>query len=212
MTVFMADGGAGRVAGRAVGKVAGQVGKKETKVGPAPAKALPANAPDDTVKGMPNDLVERYLSALRQAQALAGECTQWGDVPVGAVVVDEAGKIIGTGQNQRERLHDPTAHAEVLALRAAGRAVGSWRLTEATLVVTLEPCAMCAGAAVLARVKRVVFGAWDPKAGAAGSVRDILRDSRLNHCPEVWGGLDEAACQAQLLAFFRATSPPSLGS
>lgn len=117
------------------------------------------------------------------------------DVPVGAVVLDRGGVVLGAGRNARERDADPTAHAELLAVREAARTVGSWRLTGATLVVTLEPCAMCAGAAVLARLDRVVFGAADPKAGAAGSLLDLLRDRRLNHRPEVLGGVlaDEAA-------------------
>ena len=131
-------------------------------------------------------------------------CASSSDVPVGAVVVDHDGRVLGRGHNQRESLGDPTAHAEILALRAAGAALRSWQLAGATLVVTLEPCAMCAGAAVLARVSRIVFGAWDPKAGAAGSVWDLVRDRRLNHRPEVVGGVREADC-ARLLADFFAT-------
>src|SRR5437773_9477069 len=105
------------------------------------------------------------------------------EVPVGAVILDPAGALIARAHNQREADADPTAHAEVVALRAAGRALGSWRLDGCTLVVTLEPCAMCAGAIVLGRLARVVFGAYDPKAGAAGSVWDVVRDRRLNHRP-----------------------------
>lgn len=132
------------------------------------------------------------------------ECVPVGaDVPVGAVVVDGSGAVVAAAANAREANDDPTAHAEVLALRAAGAALGSWRLSGLTLVVTLEPCTMCAGAAVLARVERVVFGAWDPGAGAAGSLWDVVRDRRLNHRPEVVGGVLERRC-AQLLDDFFA--------
>ena len=136
--------------------------------------------------------------ALEQARAAPAS----GDVPVGAVVVDPSGTVVGSGRNRREADGDPTAHAEVLALREAARATGSWRLDGHTLVVTLEPCPMCAGALVLARVARVVLGAWDPKAGAAGSVWDIVRDRRVNHRVEVVGGVREAECSAMLLDFF----------
>jgi tRNA(adenine34) deaminase len=136
--------------------------------------------------------------ALEQARAAPAS----GDVPVGAVVVDPAGTVVGSGRNRREADGDPTAHAELLALREAARAAGTWRLDGHTLVVTLEPCLMCAGAAVLARVARVVLGAWDPKAGAAGSVWDIVRDRRVNHRVEVVGGVREAECSALLLDFF----------
>lgn len=125
-----------------------------------------------------------------------------GDVPVGAIVVGPDGVIIGRGHNAREATGDPTAHAEVLALREAARAVGEWRLAGCTLVVTLEPCAMCAGAILLARVPRLVLGAWDAKAGATGSVWDIVRDRRMNHRVEVHGGVREAECAEQLVAFF----------
>jgi len=125
-----------------------------------------------------------------------------GDVPVGAVVVDPAGAVIGRGHNAREAQQDPTAHAELLALRSAAAVLGSWRLTGCTLVVTLEPCAMCAGAIVLARVPRLVLGAWDPKAGAAGSMRDIVRDGRLNHRVEVLGDVRAAECAQLLRTFF----------
>jgi tRNA(adenine34) deaminase len=126
------------------------------------------------------------------------------DVPVGAVVVDAAGKDVGRGHNVREAEGDPTGHAEVRALRAAAEAVGEWRLTGCTLVVTLEPCTMCAGAAVLSRVRRVVFGAFDPKAGAVGSLWDVVRDRRLNHRPEVVSGVLAAEAGELLLAFFRS--------
>jgi tRNA(adenine34) deaminase len=125
-----------------------------------------------------------------------------GDVPVGAVVVDASGSVIGTGQNAREAEQDPTAHAEVLALRAAAKAVGAWRLSGCTLVVTLEPCTMCAGAAVLSRVDRIVYGAADPKAGAAGSLWDVVRDRRLNWRPEVVSGVRESESTTLLTEFF----------
>jgi tRNA(adenine34) deaminase len=135
--------------------------------------------------------------ALREAElALEHE-----DVPVGAVVVRE-GEVIGQGHNERELRQDPTAHAEMLALREASRALGSWRVLDSVLYVTLEPCAMCAGAIVLARVPRVVYGTTDPKAGAAGSVVDILGEPRFNHRPEVAGGLLAAECAALLVDFF----------
>jgi tRNA(adenine34) deaminase len=124
------------------------------------------------------------------------------DVPVGAAVFDHEGALIARAHNRREAAGDPTAHAEIIALREAAQAVGGWRLTGCTLVVTLEPCTMCAGAAVLARVDRVVYGASDPKAGAAGSLWDVVRDRRLNHRPEVVGGVLASECGALLRAFF----------
>ncbi len=142
--------------------------------------------------------------ALSEARATEGT----GDVPIGAVVLDPDGRVMGRGYNRREADGDPTAHAEVLALRKASRALGSWRLEGCTLVVTLEPCAMCAGAIVLARVPTVVFGAWDPKAGACGSVFDIVRDPRLNHWVEVTGGVREAECAALLHEFFQGHRNP----
>ena len=135
--------------------------------------------------------------ALREAeQALEHE-----DVPIGALVVRE-GEVIAAGHNEREVRQDPTAHAEIIALREAARAVGAWRVLESVIYVTLEPCTMCAGAIVLARVGRVVYGAPDPKAGAAGSVLDVLGEARLNHRPEVAGGLLAAECGALLSEFF----------
>ncbi len=136
------------------------------------------------------------------ALAIARAAQAAGEVPVGAVILSESGSIIASAHNQRELLHDPTAHAEVVALRHAGKAMGSWNLTGCTLAVTLEPCTMCAGAIVLSRVSRVVFGAWDPKAGAAGSLWDVLRDRRLNHRPEVISGVREPECAALLERFF----------
>ena len=135
--------------------------------------------------------------ALREAE----RCLEHDDVPVGAVVV-RAGEVIGAGRNERELLQDPTAHAEILALRAAAAATGSWRVLDSILYVTLEPCAMCAGAIVLARVPRVVYGAVDPKAGAAGSVLDVLAEPRLNHRPAVAGGLRGEESAALLREFF----------
>lgn len=128
------------------------------------------------------------------------------DVPVGAVVYGPDGRELAGGRNERELTGDPTAHAEILALRRAAAAVGSWRLDGCTLVVTLEPCTMCAGAIVLARVSTVVFGAWEPKTGAVGSLWDVLRDRRLTHRPEVYTGVLEPECAAILRAFFRPRS------
>jgi tRNA(adenine34) deaminase len=139
---------------------------------------------------------------MRLALIEAAAAPATGDVPVGALVLDPAGRVVGTGRNAREATGDPTAHAEVLALRSAAAALERWRLEGCTLVVTLEPCAMCAGAIVLARVRRLVIGAWDPKAGAAGSLRDIVRDTRLNHRVEVVGGVREAECAEILRSFF----------
>jgi tRNA(adenine34) deaminase len=127
-----------------------------------------------------------------------------GDVPVGALVVDDDGRLLGLGRNRREEIGDPTAHAEILALRQAAATRGEWRLEGCTLVVTLEPCAMCAGALVAARVQRLVLGAWDPKAGATGSVWDLVRDQRANHAVEVVGGVREDECGAVLRDFFEA--------
>jgi tRNA(adenine34) deaminase len=136
--------------------------------------------------------------ALDQARLAA----RHGDVPVGAVIIDQAGNVLAATGNEREIRHDPTAHAELLALREASRRLRSWRLTGLTLVVTLEPCTMCAGALVLARVARLVFGAFDPKAGAVSSLFDVVRDPRLNHRVEVRGGVLEAECSALLTDFF----------
>jgi tRNA(adenine34) deaminase len=145
-----------------------------------------------------------YVEPMRLAidEAQAAQVT--GDVPIGAVVVGPAGAVIGRGRNAREAEGDPTAHAEILALRAASAAVGSWRLDGCTLVVTLEPCAMCAGAAVLARVARLVYGTADPKGGAVGSLWDLVRDRRLNHRPEVVSGVLADECAALLREFFDA--------
>jgi len=155
------------------------------------ARTLPRTPP------RPDD--ER-LMGLALAEARLALLTR--DVPVGAVVVDAAGAVLGRGHNSREADGDPTAHAEVLALRAAAARRGTWRLDDCMLVVTLEPCTMCAGAIVLARVPRVVLGAWDPKAGACGSVRDVVRDARLNHRVEVVGEVREQECARLLTDFF----------
>ncbi|KJL36122.1 tRNA-specific adenosine deaminase [Microbacterium ginsengisoli] len=150
------------------------------------------------------------LAAMRRALALAEVAGTEGDVPVGAVVVDAAGTPIGEGRNLREATGDPTAHAEVVALRQAAASIGSWNLEGCTLVVTLEPCLMCAGALLQARVSRVVFGAWDDKAGAAGSMYDVVRDRRLPYRAEVVGGVLAAEAQAQLRNFFEARRPDAL--
>jgi len=141
---------------------------------------------------------ERFM---RLALAAAERAVEHDDVPVGAVVARD-GDVVATGRNERELRGDPTAHAETLALQAASRALGSWRLLGTTLYVTLEPCAMCAGAIVLARVPRVVYGTADPKAGAAGSVLDVLAEPRLNHRPVVVGGVLAGECAALLRDFF----------
>ena len=142
--------------------------------------------------------VEAVRRALDEARAAAAA----GEVPIGAVVVAADGAVIGTGRNEREATHDPTAHAEVVAIREAAAHLGTWRLDGATLAVTLEPCPMCAGAAWLSRVDRVVFGAWNEEYGAAGSLWDVLRDGRLNHRPEVVAGVLADECAALLSDFF----------
>ena len=138
--------------------------------------------------------------ALDQGRAAAAS----GDVPIGAVLLNPAGQVVAAAGNEREQTHDPTAHAEMLVLRAAAQQLGQWRLVDHTLVVTLEPCTMCAGALVLARVARLVFGAYDPKAGAVASLFDVVRDPRLNHRVDVRGGILEAECGALLQKFFAA--------
>jgi len=143
--------------------------------------------------------------AVAAREAAAGqEAGRAEDVPVGAVILDEAGTVIARGRNRREIDRDPTAHAEMVAIRQAAAAVGNWRLTGLTLVVTLEPCTMCAGAVTVARLARVVYGAEDPKGGAVGSLWDVLRDTRLNHRPEVIGGVLAAECGDLLREFFAA--------
>ena len=139
---------------------------------------------------------------MREALAVAAEAAAAGDVPVGAVVIRD-GAVLTRAANRTVRDQDPTAHAELLAIRETSRTLGRWRLDDCTLVVTLEPCAMCAGAIVLSRLDRLVFGAWDDKAGMAGSVGDIVRNPRLNHRPEVVAGVLAEACGAMLGEFFR---------
>ena len=141
---------------------------------------------------------------MRAALTEARAALATGDVPIGAVVLSASGEVVGRGRNVREAKHDPTGHAEVVALREAARARGEWRLEGCTLVVTLEPCTMCAGASVLARVERVVFGAHDDKAGAVGSLWDVVRDRRLNHRPEVVAGVLATESVTLLEEFFRA--------
>lgn len=141
--------------------------------------------------------------AMTEALAMAAGSLRTGDVPVGCLVLSADGEVIARGRNRREADQDPTAHAEMIAIRQAAEALGSWRLLDCTLVATLEPCAMCAGAIVLARVPRLVFGAYDPKAGAAGSVLDVTGDRRLNHRPDVVGGILAEECGTVLRSFFR---------
>ncbi len=140
--------------------------------------------------------------AIGLALRAASDATAYGDVPVGAVVLGPTGAVVSVAGNEREKRQDPTAHAEMLALRAAADVAGTWRLDGHTLVVTLEPCTMCAGAVVLARVPTLVFGAYDPKAGAVASLFDVVRDPRLNHRVDVRGGIRETECSQVLLDFF----------
>ena len=149
-----------------------------------------------------DDARHRYDDLMRQAIVVARQAEVSADVPIGALVVDADGQVMSTGANLREATADPTAHAEVVAIRAASQQRGEWRLSGCTLVVTLEPCTMCAGAIVLARLDRVVFGAYDPKAGAVGSLWDVVRDRRLNHRPEVVGGVLEHEAAALIRTFF----------
>ena len=144
-----------------------------------------------------------YKKAMLEALEVAESATASGDVPVGAVVFNAEGQLVGVGHNLRERDCDPTAHAEVIAIREAALKAGTWRLDHHTLVVTLEPCAMCAGAIAQSRIKTLVFGAWDEKAGAVGSVWDILRDPRAIHQVEVISGIMEAECAELLTSFFK---------
>ena len=143
-----------------------------------------------------------YKLIMQAALSLAKVAADKGDVPVGAIVVNEAGEILGTGQNLREQNNDPTAHAEIVALRNASEKFGSWRLDDLTIVVTLEPCSMCAGAILQSRIKRLVFAAWDEKAGAVGSVMDVIRDPRALTKVEVITGIMEKECSDVLKDFF----------
>ncbi|WP_089024690.1 tRNA adenosine(34) deaminase TadA [Boudabousia liubingyangii] len=155
--------------------------------------ASPAPLPGDTL-----------LKLMDRALGLANQAAQNGDIPVGALVVDAQGNIVAEGYNTKEAQLDPTGHAEVNAIRQAAEQLRRWHLEDCSLLVTLEPCAMCAGAIIQARLGAVYFGAWDPKAGAAGSLRDLLRDDRLNHNPAVKGGIQAQACQTQLQEYFQA--------
>jgi tRNA(adenine34) deaminase len=149
--------------------------------------------------------MRRALAIARSPDAAGGEVAA-GDVPVGAVVYGPDGTELATGRNERELTGDPSAHAEIVAMRRAAAKLGGWRLSGCTVVVTLEPCTMCAGALVLARVSALVFGAWEPKTGAVGSLWDVVRDPRLNHRPEVYGGVLESECAELVRSFFR-TAP-----
>jgi tRNA(adenine34) deaminase len=152
---------------------------------------------------MPTPTHDELTAWMKLALIEADKAADAGEVPVGCVIIGPNGEVLATGQNRRERDEDPTGHAEIVAMREAARVTDSWRLVGCTLLVTLEPCAMCAGAIVNARVPRVVFGATDPKAGACGSVLDITADDRLNHRPQVIGGIEQEACAEVLRAFFR---------
>jgi tRNA(adenine34) deaminase len=151
------------------------------------------------------------LALLEAADAARAADPDDADVPVGAVVLDAGGAVIARARNRREADRDPTAHAEMVAIREAARITGQWRLTGLTLVVTLEPCTMCAGAVTAARLDRLVYGAEDPKAGAVGSLWDVVRDRRLTHRPEVLGGVLADECAALLREFFTARRPPGRG-
>lgn len=151
----------------------------------------------------PDPVRDRWRAAMRLALNEAGQAAESGDVPVGAVVLSTDGSVLAAGHNEREATGDPTAHAEILALRRAASALGEWRLSGCTLVVTLEPCTMCAGALQQSRVDRLVYGARDDKAGAAGSLWDLVRDRRLNHRPEVIDGVLADRCAQLLTDFFR---------
>lgn len=173
----------------------------------APAVPVPdpvrGPSPDPVREPVPDPLRDPWRDAMLLALDEAEAAGPAGDVPVGAVVLGPDGAVLARAHNEREAAGDPTAHAEVLALRRAAAATGEWRLTGCTLVVTLEPCVMCAGALVQSRVERVVFGAVDEKAGAAGSLWDLVRDRRLNHRPEVIHGVLGEECARRLTAFFR---------
>ena len=144
-----------------------------------------------------------YQNLMQQALALANQAARFDDVPVGALVVNDQGEIIGVGENLREKNNDPTAHAEIVAIKNAAQKIGNWRLDDLTMVVTLEPCAMCAGAIVQTRMKRLVFGAFDEKAGAVGSIWDVVRDPRALTKIEVISGVLEKECAQVLTNFFK---------
>ena len=144
-----------------------------------------------------------YQNLMQQALALANQAATFDDVPVGSLIVNDQGEIIGVGENLREKNNDPTAHAEIVAIKNAAQKIGNWRLDDLTMVVTLEPCAMCAGAIVQTRMKRLVFGAFDEKAGAVGSVWDVVRDTRALTKIEVISGVSEKECAQVLTKFFK---------
>ena len=144
-----------------------------------------------------------YQNLMQQALALANQAATFDDVPVGALIVNDQGEIIGVGENLREKNNDPTAHAEIVAIKEAAQKIGNWRLDDLTMVVTLEPCAMCAGAIVQTRMKRLVFGAFDEKAGAVGSIWDVVRDTRALTKIEVISGVLEKECAQVLTNFFK---------
>jgi tRNA(adenine34) deaminase len=150
-------------------------------------------------------------AAIAAALVVARSALSMGEIPVGAVILDSTGRVIAAAHNERETGGDPTAHAEIVALRRAGESLGTWHLEGCTLAVTLEPCTMCAGAIVLARIDRLVFGAWDPKAGAVGSLWDVVRDRRLNHRPEVESGIRADECGALLEDFFAQRRDETVG-
>ncbi|MFC1410881.1 tRNA adenosine(34) deaminase TadA [Streptacidiphilus sp. N1-12] len=185
--------------------------RTDPATGPGPhPEATPGPRPASTPGPRPDPVRAPWVPAMRLALAESALALPTGDVPVGAIVLAPSGDVLGRGHNEREAVGDPTAHAEILAIREAARAVGEWRLTDCTLVVTLEPCTMCAGAIVLSRLARVVYGALDDKAGAAGSLWDVIRDRRLNHRPEVVPGVLAEDCATALTAFFddrRAEKP-----
>lgn len=170
------------------------------------APAACCRSPAGSLAGVTTGYLAGFEPAMRSALAAAAEAAAAGgqdaDVPVGAVILDLAGAVLARSHNEREAAADPTAHAEIVAIRAAAAAVGGWRLDGCTLVVTLEPCTMCAGAVTAARLARLVYGAADPKGGAAGSLWDVLRDSRVTHQTEVVGGVLAAECAALLGDFF----------
>ncbi len=149
----------------------------------------------------------RHETWMRRAIAIAAADDPVGDVPVGSAVYGPDGEELAVGRNEREKTGDPTAHAEIVALRRAANRLGNWRLEGCTLVVTIEPCTMCAGALVLARISTLVFGAWEPKTGAVGSLWDVVRDGRLSHRPDVYSGVLEAECAALVRDFFAHQRP-----
>lgn len=158
---------------------------------------------------MTGSATPRFGAYMGRALEVARNSGDSADVPVGAVLYDPAGVEVAVGWNRREADADPTAHAEIVALRAGAAAAGTWRLPGYTLVVTLEPCTMCAGAVVLARIATLVFGAWEPRTGAVGSLWDVVRDRRLNHRPEVYAGVREPECAQLLVDFFARQRPPA---